>query len=220
MPAHGAQPQRLREWLTRQLSQPDQDIERIAGRAIKEPALIDDLAACLDSKSARVKYGASKALLAVARKAPHLVYPWFDFFVKQLDSENNILRWNAARMLAALAPADADNRIESVLDKYLGVIPGPQMIAAANAIAGAAEIAAAKPQLAGRIARAIFDVQRAVYQTDECRNIAIGHAIVALGRFYEFVPDKAAVVAFVRDQQQNSRSGTRTKAQTFLRNFK
>jgi HEAT repeat protein len=217
MPAQGAQQKRLDEWLVRQLSEPELKVERVAGRVIKEPELISALVDCLEARPARVKYGAAKTLRLLANKAPDLVYPWFDFFVQQLDSENNVFRWNAMRVLAALAPADADNRIERVLDKYLSVIPGPRMITAGNAIAGAAEIAVAKPHLANQVARAILGVRDAVYKTDECRNVAIGHAIVALGRFYEIISDKQAVIAFVRAQQENPRSGTRRKAQEFLR---
>ena len=99
----------------------------------------------------------------------------------------------------------------------LGVIDGPEMIAAATAMQGAAAIALAKPHLAGRLAHAIMRVSGARYKTDECRNVATGHAIQALGKFVNLVEDQGAVVAFVRAQLDNPRPATRKKAEAFLR---
>ena len=60
----------------------------------------------------------------------------------------------------------------SVLD--LAPICGNEMIAAANTIQGAADIALAKPYLAHRLARAIVEVRHAHYQRPECRQVAAG----------------------------------------------
>ena len=180
------------------------------------PELIPSLVAGVSSTRASVRFGSAKALSLLAAGRPELLYPHFDFFVKQLDCPNSILRWNATRTLACLAPADRRNKLETALDKYLSPIPGPQMIAAATAIRWASTIALAKPHLADRLARAILGVRRAAYETEECRNVAIGHAIQSLGRFFEFIEDKKAVVKFVRAQLDNSRPATRAKARTFL----
>ncbi len=152
----------------------------------------------------------------MAEDSPELLYPRFDFFLVQLDNPNSILRWNAMRALASLAPADRAGKLEAALDKYLSPIPGPQMIGAATAIHGAAAIALAKPHLAERLARAILAVRRAHYERDECRNVAIGHAILALGRFYHLIGDKPAVLRFARAQRDNPRPATAAKARAFL----
>ena len=106
-----------------------------------------------------------------------------------------------------------------MLDKYLSPIRGPQMIGAVNAIANAPEIALARPDLAERIARAILGVRNAEYKTEECRNIAIGYAIQAFGRFFGVLRNQKAVVEFVRAQVENPRASTRRKAQEFLKRY-
>jgi hypothetical protein len=178
--------------------------------------LIPSLVAGVASPRASVRFSSAKALSQLAEASPEPLYPHFDFFVKQLDCPNSILRWNAIRTLACLAPADRGNKLEAALDKYLSPIPGPQMIAAGTAIRWAATIALAKPHLADRLARAILGVQRAVYETEECRNVAIGHAIQSLERFYELIEDKRSVLKFVRAQSDNPRAATRRKALLFI----
>jgi hypothetical protein len=49
-------------------------------------------------------------------------------------------------------------------------------------------------------------------------NVAAGHALQSLGRFFDLIEDKRAVVAFARKQLSNTRSATRRKAEAFLKN--
>lgn len=223
-PAAGsASPRAFREsrptdsWLLGQLRAPKQDFQRIVRRACKNPSLVPALLSGTASQSPPVKFGSAKALWLLAEADPALLYPHFDFFVEQLDSPNGVFRWNAARTLACLAPADTQDKLESKLGRYLSVIPGPRLIDAAAVIGFAWKIAQAKPRLADRIARAILGVSQAQYQTEECRNVAAGHALQSLGRFFDLIENKAAVVAFACAQLESARPSTRRKAEEFLR---
>lgn len=170
----------------------------------------------LASSQARIKYGSAKQLLRMSEENPGLLIPHFELFVRLLEGEARILRWNAARILAHLAGMDAEGRIDALLDRYLAPIGGGEMIAAANTIQGAADIALAKPYLADRLARAIVEVRDANYQRPECRQVAAGHAIRALDRFFPLVQRKEMVLAFVAAQLESPRPATRKKAERFI----
>lgn len=178
---------------------------------------IDQLCDGLASPQARAKYGSARELVRVSEQDPELLYPRFDFFAGLLSSQARILRWNAIRILGNLARADRAHRLEKMLDRYLAPIRGPEMIAAAQTMHGAAEIARAQPELADRIARAILGVSRARYATPECRQVAAGHAMRALDHFFDAVSDKPRVRRFVAAQLANPRPATRKKAEQFLR---
>jgi hypothetical protein len=201
--------------IARKGASPDRVAERVAG----EPGLLPEILAGLGADEPRVKYGCSKVLRLVSQKHPAVLYPRFDFFAGLLDADNNFLKWDAARVVANLASADAEGKLEPLLNRYLGPIGGPVMITAANLIVNAATIALARPELAGRLARAVLKVERAEYQTAECRNVAIGHAIESFGRFFHLLEaqEKAAVVKFVRRQLANRRNAVRKKAAAFLK---
>jgi hypothetical protein len=189
----------------------------LARRAIQNSDWLEALIQGLESDTARTKYGCAKALRVVAEARPDVLYPRFDFFVSLLEGDNKILQWEALFVLSRLARVDAGNRLEGVFERYFAAIPGPVMITAANAIRGGAEIAMAKPELADRIAREILKVEKARYQTPECRHVAIGHAIVALGEVLDRLDNLEAVMAFVRKQVRNPRPATRKKAEQFLK---
>jgi hypothetical protein len=179
--------------------------------------LVTEIAEGLNADKPRVKYGCAKALRLISEQRPDLLYPHFDFFVRLLDHENKILQWDAAYVLSHLARVDAEDKFPAVFDKYFSPIPGPVMITAANVIQGGARIAQFKPHLTDRIAAEILKAGKARYQTAECRNVAIGHAIVALGELVPVLHDPAPAVRFVRRQLKNSRPATCKKAEQFLK---
>ena len=174
-------------------------------------ALCDGLA----SPQARTKYGSAKLLRRLSEQDPDLLYPRFDFFAHLMEGETRILRWDSSRILGHLARVDSEGRIDKLLDRYLAPIAGNELIAAANAIQGAGDIARSKPHLSDRIATEIVKVSHAHYATPECRNVAAGHAIQALDRFFEHIQEKMPVLEFVESQLENPRPATRKKAEKF-----
>jgi hypothetical protein len=171
----------------------------------------------LSSTNARVKYGAVKALLNAAKEDASGLYPHAAFFEKLLDSDNNILKWTAIDIIGYMASADADHRIAKTTDTLVSFLSAGKLIAANHAIAALARFAAAFPDQRERITRDLMTVEHCVYDTDECRNIALGNVIVALDSYFAQVADKRAVVAFVERQTANTRNATAKKAQAFLK---
>ena len=161
--------------------------------------------------------GCLPRLRIISEKKPAVLYPEFDRLVSLLDSENNIFKWGAILCIGNLAVVDSEGKIDRILDKYLQPISGRVMITAANVIVGAGKIARAKPHLAGKIARALLRVERANYQTEECRNVALGHAVASLDLFFEHLDKPQPVMEFVQRQLHNRRNAVRVKAGIFLK---
>jgi hypothetical protein len=155
---------------------------------------------------------AGKALVATAEKDPARVYPHFDAVAALLAGDSKIVRWNAMQILARVAPADKDGKMEGVLDGYLAFIHGGNLVSAANAIQGAALITLAKPHVLDRTLPAILGVESEKYETPECRNVAIGHALDALTKLWPLVRSRPEVAVFVRGQQINTRAAVARKA--------
>lgn len=203
--------------LLHQIAKKESDKDAIAAKVIKNPELLPVIIDGLGADKARVKYGCAKVLRIVSDEAPELLYPRFAFFADLLNSDNNILKWEAIYVIANLAAVDTEDRIEAIFDTYFELIPGPVLITAANVIGGAAKIALAKPQLTERIAKELLKVEKAQYKTTECRNVALGQAIKAFDQFFDEIRDKGPVIAFVRRQLENARTATRKKAEVFLK---
>jgi hypothetical protein len=193
------------------------DVDKIVGWIISHPDSLKEVLAGLGAEKPRTKYGCLKVLRRISEDQPGLLYPEFDRFVELMESENKILSWGAIQILGNLAVVDNLNKSETILGRYLEPLAGPLMITAANCIRGAGRIAAAQPALAGRIAQALVGVEKAVYQTAECRNVALGHTVESLDGFFGVIPEPAPVIAFVRRQTRNPRSAVSRKATRFLK---
>lgn len=203
--------------LLEQIGQKGSDKEEIAERVIAEPGLLRTVIEGLNARPASIKYGCSKVLRIISQKRPEVLYPRFDFFVKRLNIDNTFLKCDAILTLSNLASVDSDGKFEAIFDRYFAPIKGPTLIVAANIIGSAARIAAAKPALSDRIAAELLKVEKAKYQTNECRNIALGQTIDAFDEFYGQIGDKEGVRRLVKKQLGNTRKSTAKKAEQFLK---
>jgi hypothetical protein len=173
----------------------------------------------LTSKDPTVKYACTRNILVLARQDPAALYPERDAFFRLLDNDNRILRWTAISTLGALARVDRSANIDAWVDRLTGFLNTGNMITANNAIAALADIALARPEYRRQITAELIKVEHYDYDTPECRNIAIGKAILAMGTYFNGLDDKRGVMEFVKQQAGNTRTATKKKAEQFLKKY-
>ena len=203
--------------LLRKLARKDVDKQKLAAAVVKQPALLSEIFAGLSSDVATVKYGSVKILRIISESDPGILYPKISFLFDLLDSGNQILKWGGIIIIANLASVDSKRKIDKILARYMEPICGPELITAGNVIGGAAKIALAKPKLTDRVVDEILKVEKARYQTPECRNVALGHAIEALGRLFQQSKRREKILKLARKQLKNPRNATRKKAERFIK---
>jgi len=203
--------------ILQQIARKDSNKERIAENIIKNSELLPELFAGLQAPEAPIKYGSNKVLILISEKNPAMLYPKLDFFITQLDSENNFLKWGAIEIIANLCRVDSTHHFENVFNKYFSPIHEHHMITAANTIKAAVKVASFKHNLTDKISEEILKVDSADYETTECNNIVIGQAISSLNELFPQLKTKELVFAFVKKQLKNKRPATRKKAEVFIR---
>jgi hypothetical protein len=207
------------EKLLRRLTRQKVNAEKLAAEVIMQPGSLPEYLEGLGAETAAVKYGCAKVLRIVSEREPAVLYPDIKRFFDLLDSDNQIIKWNAILIIGNLAPVDSKGKITRILGKYLAPIPGPDLITAVNVVVGATTIALAKPRLTDKIVDELLKVARARYRTRECRNVATGHVIEALDQLYEQTKKKETVAGFVKRQRKNPRNATRKKAERFVKRW-
>lgn len=174
----------------------------------------------LQSNSAEVKYCCARNLIAIAKEDPARLYPHIDTFVKLLDGNNNVLKWTAIIIIGNLARVDKEKKVDRLISRLVGFLNAGKLITANNATMALAGIAITKPQYQKQITEELLKVEHYDYDTDECRNIAIGKVIEAIGSYSSQLKDKKAVIEFAQRQTNNTRNATRKKAERFLKKEK
>jgi len=200
------------------------DVNKISARVIKNPVIIKELVEQLKIEKSSLKFSYEKILRLISEKTPQLIYPYFDDYVKLLDSENNFLKWGAVLTIANLTSVDSENKFDKIFRKYYLPIEGPAMITAANIISSSWRIVSAKPYLTENITKEILKVQRAEYihkgkLSLECKNVVCGHAIDSFAMFYNKIENKKPVRDFTKQQLNNSREAVKKKAEKFIKKF-
>jgi len=200
-----------------EISEKDADLDAIAEKIMKRQALLKPIFDGTQAKPARIKYPCCKILRKISEKKPQMLYPKIDFFIELLDHENKIMQWEGIHVIGNLASVDTENKIEKIFDKFFAPITGSVMITAANVVAAAAKIARAQPQLRDKITQELLKVEKAKYQTDECRNVVLGQAVDTFNQFFDQIKNPKPVVKLIKKQLKNTRNSTKKKAEKFLK---
>ncbi len=193
------------------------EAEAMAQKVIKNRKLLSELLSGISSTNPQTKFTSAKILRIISEKNPDMLYPEMDFFKDLLDSGNSILKWNAMDIIANLTTVDLQNRFNGLCERYLSLLHEKSLITAGHVVGNAAKIGLSKPELIDRITEELLKVEKITLPTAECNDILIGHAIEALGLYYDKIKNKDDVVSFVRRQLDNPRSATKMKARRFLR---
>jgi hypothetical protein len=211
---------RMEERLKVELAKTKIDACKVVALILADRSLIDAAFCELAGKFARIKFACAKSLRMLSEKRPDLLLPKTDKILELLGSENQILKWNAIAILGNLATVDPGNLRRILLPKLYAFLSGGELITANHAIAALATIGRAFPVEQKKINANLIAIENAVFETDECRNIAIGKTIVALATFLDPGNAPKGVIEFVQRQTVNRRPATAKKAESFLRKIR
>ncbi len=192
----------------------------VVEKVTKNPDLLLQLLDGISSANARTRFASAKILRRISEKNPEILYPSMDFFVDLLDSDNNILMWNAMDIIANLTMIDTDNRFNKLFGKFYGHLYDGGLITAGHIVDNSGKIALAKPEFQDEITQELLKVEKIPLPTQECRNILIGKTIKAFDGYYDKIKNKDKIISFVRRQLKNPRNATRSKAERFLKRFR
>jgi hypothetical protein len=197
------------------LNEKEIDLTSLAQQASHDQELLLQLVAGLSDRQERVGYNCLRVLMLVAEEHPDLLYPSWDIFVDLLRSDNTYFKLRGANLIAAVADVDTDRRFESIFDEYYSLLDGRSVIAAAHVAGNSGKIASARPELRGRITERLLSIDRTHHPPDR-RDLIKGHAIEAMGEYFQESEDKESILEFVRGQLVSRSPRTRKKAKEFL----
>lgn len=181
-------------------------------------SLLPEIIEGISSNNKRMKNACARVVQLLSAEYPEKFYPHIDIFIRQLDGDDTILKWIAIDTICNLASVDRDNTVSGLLNKFFVFLSDDSMITAAHVIENIWKIAKAKPEYQKQIVNQLLRVAR-IPRNEECRNILLGKTIMTFAQLYNQIEEKKKVYSFVERQTNNQRSGTRTKAVKFLKQF-
>lgn len=189
--------------------------EEIAEK-IENPGFLPEILNGISSENPRVRFKSAKILRIVSEQNPEMLYSKMDSFIRLLDSENNILKWNAMDIIANLTLVDSENKFDEIFEKYYGFLSDESMVTAGHVVDNSGKIAKAKPYLQNKITTELLKVE-SIPRGQECKNILLGKVILSFGQYIDQVKNKEKMISLAKRQINNTRNATKKKAEKFLR---
>jgi hypothetical protein len=173
------------------------------------------------SDKAKIKYPCTRQAIAISQDNPEDLYPDFDFFTNLLQSDNNILKWTAIKVIGNLSKADVKKKVDKILPSFISLLSDKNMITAANTIGALTEIAINKSERADEIVTALLKVEKAAYYykgeiSPECRNVALGHVLKSFKKLGKEIYCRRDVQEFLKRQTMNTRPKVRELSEKLL----
>jgi hypothetical protein len=196
--------------------------EDLAKNVIEKPSMLAGIFDGISSDNARTKIKSAKTLRIISEKKPTMLYSRMDFFIKLLDSKNNILKWITIDIIGNLASVDSEKKFDKLFNKYYGLLTDESMITIGHVIDNSGRIAKAKPHITQEITSILLKTENipiTPHITQECKNILFGKAIQAFSEFFDQIKNKDAVISFVRTHLNSTRNATKIKAEKFLARY-
>jgi hypothetical protein len=177
------------------------------------------------SKKASIKYSCARQAIAISQDNPKDLYPDFDFFTNLLESDNNILKWTAIKVIGNLSKVDNKKKVDKILPSLISLLSDKNMITAANTIGALADIAINKPEHVDEIITALLKVEKATYYykgeiSPECRNVALGHVLKSFKKLGKETCCRKDIQEFLKRQIQNTRPKVRELSEKLLAKMK
>jgi len=198
------------------LNKKDANVNEVVAEVIQNPKLLAEVMEGVVSEEVPLKFQCQKVLQVLSAQNPQLLYPYWDFFVDLLKNPNTFIKANTVNILGQLTSVDTEDKFAKIFPTFYGLMQKGSMITAGNIAKISEVIAKNKPQLREDIISYLVNIDK-THHSAECKNVIKGHAILTLQALYPAIEDKPTVISFVKKELKNSRSGTRRKAEAFLK---
>jgi hypothetical protein len=182
---------------------------------IENSGFLPEILNGISSENPRVRFKSAKILRIVSEQNPEMLYSKMDSFIRLLESENNILKWNAMDIIANLTLVDSENKFDEIFEKYYGLLSDESMVTAGHVADNSGKIAKAKPYLQNKITTELLKIE-SIPRGQECKNILLGKVILSFGQYIDQVKNKEKIISLAKRQLNNTRNATKKKAEKFL----
>ena len=152
----------------------------------------------LKSSDPKIKYGCAKELLKIGAESPQQLY--------------NILNWTGIDLMGYLSSVDQENKIDGCIQSLIKLLHGGHLITCNHSTFALGLIAQNKPQFKKKIFKELLLVDQDIFDTNECKNIAIGKVLEVFKSFISDIMNNKEARDFINRATKNSRNATKKKA--------
>ena len=180
----------------------------------EKPVLISQYLEGLISKNEIYRYNCFKLLNIVSEKKPNMLYPYWDFFIHHLKSENDYHKMSAVLIIANLTKVDQYDKFEKVFDIFYENLKSKKTIVPIYIVKSSGKIVNFKPKLEEKITSLLLNMEK-IYPGKQIELVKSA-AIESFSEFINKAKNKEKIIFFVKRQLNSKSPKTRKNAKLFL----
>ena len=169
------------------------------------------------SKNDEIRSKSFEFLYQISQNRPEILYSKWDYFANLLNSSNHYQRYISIRLLANLTFIDAENKFETIFNRYFSNIDGTKTMVAGQAALNSGLIAKAKPNLQTKITNRLLTIEKS--HKGKQIDLIKAYVIEAFDKYFEESLDKKDILDFVSAQLDSKSPKTRKIAKEFLKKY-
>lgn len=192
----------------------------MAGAALEREEIRDLLVEGFFAQDETYRYNCVRVVFRALEKEPGLFYPYWERFAGMLDHPNGFFRSAAAQVVAYLAAADKERRLDAILDAYLNILDDEKIMVARYFAQTIHLVAKARPDLREKIVARLLDVD-ATHHAEDRKDLLKADVIGALDQIYDTLSprEQEKALALAQAQLECSSPTTRKIAKAFLEKY-
>jgi hypothetical protein len=140
------------------------DLEVLASLILEDPDVLNKALENLTEKNETIRYNTFRSIKMITESDPGFIYPYWDFFISQLESSNTYHILVGVHILADLTAADPEARFEILFDDYYDLLNHKSMIVVSHVCLASGRIMIHKPGLIARIEDKLLNIDRFIKQ--------------------------------------------------------
>jgi hypothetical protein len=121
------------------------DIKSLAALIIKDEKVMGAALDNLTQKNEIIRYNSYRTIKILTESQPGIFYPYWDFFLSQLESENTYHILAGIHILADLTRVDTEGRFEKIFHQYYQLLNHRSMVIISHVCLASGRIMLHKP---------------------------------------------------------------------------
>ena len=155
--------------------------------ALQDAALRDLLVEHAFDKDETLRYNSIRVLWRAVDREPRLFYRYWDRFAGMITSPNGFHRSAAAQLIASLASADDDCKLDRLFDDYMRLLDDPKVMVTHYFVETLDHVCRARPDLQKRVMTALLNIDRSKH-TRQHKDMLKADILAVCDALFESLP--------------------------------
>lgn len=199
------------------LNQKDVNFNLYVNELLKNKDFISHYLDGLKSKNQIYMENCYHVLNIISENNPDFLYPYWDFFINHMKSDNNYHKTVAIIIISNLTSIDKQKKFEKIFDEFYDNLKSEKTMMPIYLLKHSSKIVKFKPNLEDKITNILLNIEQ--IHPGKQIELVKSAVIESFSEFFTTSKNKEKIISFVQRQLNSESPKTKKTAKNFLNKF-